>query len=547
MRKLVTSGVVILAGLGFLPSIHTQAQSDLLHEAVVLEVKIKPTTRITVGKATLRTPAEMERAEATLGPFEAVEIPFMPTSDPVEYETMKAAANAQAAARASQPLAPEPLAPPTLKVVNYAGVDQAAACGTCRPPDTHGAVGPSHFVEAVNTSIVVFNKNNPGAQLSIRSLQALFGVTEFLFDPRVVFDQAWRRWVIVATRVSSSATDPIRRFYLAVSTTANPAGSYFTYTVPLVGVFFNVGDWLDYPQLGMDQDAVIITGNIFDTPTGIFKFAAMMPIAKARIYNGLGFSAPVFTDLEATLAPPIVFDQNKDAYLVAASNLTHLHLYRGENLSNAAEATLVLQALVDVPDYALPPNAPQPGTTNLLDTLDGRFVNASTQVGDSLWNVHTINLGGFAAPKFYQIDTEGVGVNTIKQQGFFFESSTSHDFNASIAANAFGEVFVTWSSTDVANTNVGLQHNARVRISGRQPADPLGAIPAGTSLFTSPIFYNPSGEGFFVERWGDYSAVSLDPSPAAGCAANRRAWIVNETISNTTTWGTRIARIGFCG
>jgi hypothetical protein len=31
-----------------------------------------------------------------------------------------------------------------------------------------------------------------------------------------------------------------------------------------------------------------------------------------------------------------------------------------------------------------------------------------------------------------------------------------------------------------------------------------------------------------------------------GCAANRRAWINNETIINATNWGSRIARIGFC-
>jgi hypothetical protein len=239
-----------------------------------------------------------------------------------------------------------------------------------------------------------------------------------------------------------------------------------------------------------------------------------------------------------------VLDQNKDAYFVAANNFTQLHLYRGDDLSNAGEATIVLQSLIDVPNYAVPPSAPQPGTTDRLDTLDRRFVNASTQFADSLWNVHTINLAGFAAPKFYQIDTEGVGVNTLKQSGFFFESGTSHDFNASIAANTLNEAFVTWSSTDATNANVFFRHQARVRVSGRQPVDPLGVISPGSSLRTSPAFYNPSTS--VVERWGDYSAVSLDPTAVVGCAANRRAWINNETIINAANWGSRIARIGFC-
>jgi hypothetical protein len=133
-------------------------------------------------------------------------------------------------------------------------------------------------------------------------------------------------------------------------------------------------------------------------------------------------------------------------------------LYRGTNLSNPAQASLVLQAGVDVPDYAFPPDARQLGTTQRLDTLDRRFVNASTQYSDSLWNVHTITSGGLPTPKWYQIDVSGAGANTVKTQGFFFEGAVSDDWNASIAANTSGEAFVTWNTTDVANANAALRH-----------------------------------------------------------------------------------------
>jgi hypothetical protein len=412
-------------------------------------------------------------------------------------------------------------------------------------------VGLSHFVEAVNTRIFVFNKTTC-AQITSFSLQALFGVSEFVFDPRVLYDQTWTRFIIIASRQSTSINDTVRRFFLAVSQTSNPAGPYFTYNVTFGGGPFNNGDWWDFPQLGYNQDAVLVTGNVFDNPptdtvAAVFKFAAMMPIAKARIYNGLSFSAPVFTNLAATLAPPIVRDQNNSAFFLAANNFTHLHLYRGNNLSNPASTTLVLQALVTVSNYAIPPNAPQPNSNQVLDTSDRRFVNASTQVGDSLWNVHTIRLGGFAAPKFYEIDTTGPGANIVKQQGFFFEGGTSHDFNASIAANDLREAFVTWNSTDVTNSNVSLRHNARIRISGCQlPC----SIPAGSIVFTSGVALtgNPADPPpFNVQRWGDYSAVSLDPSVVSGCSANRRAYIVNEKINSASLWGSRFARIGFCG
>jgi len=107
--------------------------------------------------------------------------------------------------------------------------------------------------------------------------------------------------------------------------------------------------------------------------------------------------------------------------------------------------------------------------------------------------------------------------------------------------NDLGEAFVTWSSTDPANSI-----NARVMFSGRESGDAAGsmnAAPGGTVLFTSPTFYTNF-------RWGDYSAVTLDPKAysitGGTCDAGRRAWIVNEKINSQTIWGSRIGRIGFC-
>ena len=508
------------------------------------------------GKAELRTSAMMAEDGKFMSPsLINEETPFMPTDE--NYWFDRADVNAQSAAtlKAGQnnfsgltkPTAPRiagPLAPPVIKTLNFEGVSQSGSY----PPDTHGAVGPSHVVEVVNTRVVVYNK--AGTLLKNTALNSFFGSTEFLFDPRVVYDQTWNRWVIIATRRTTSTTDPVLKFFLAVSTTDDPAGNYYVYSnLQYGGGSFNAGDWFDFPALGMDQDAVLVTSNVFDTPNGGFKFAFMTPIAKARIYNGLGFSVPAFTGLASTLQPPIVFDQNNSAYFVAANNGTGLHLYRGQNLSNPSQASLVLQSIVPVTAYSIPPSAPQLGTTQKIDTLDKRFVNASTQVSDSLWNVHTIKLGIFAAPKFYQIDTEGTGANTLKQSGFFFEGGTSFDFNASIAANASGEAFVTWNSTDVSNATVANRHNARIRISGRQAADTLGVIPAGSTVVTSGVALTGNlSSTAGIQRWGDYSAVSLDPTPGttAGCSANRRAWIINEKINAASTWGSRIARIGFC-
>ena len=107
-----------------------------------------------------------------------------------------------------------------------------------------------------------------------------------------------------------------------------------------LNVTFNACDFWDYPQLGMDQDSIIITANVF-TSSGGFRGADMFAVAKARLYNGLGFAVPVFTGLRATLAPPIVLDQNARTFLIAASGGSALSLYTLTNSSrpNAIQLT----------------------------------------------------------------------------------------------------------------------------------------------------------------------------------------------------------------
>lgn len=313
----------------------------------------------------------------------------------------------------------------------------------------------------------------------------------------------------------------------AISLTNDPTGAFFIYRIDVNT--FNNNDFWDFPQLGMDQDAVIVTANIFG-PTS-YRTTRMFAVAKARLYNGLAFSVPLHTGLVGTLVPPIVLDQDNRAFLVAApTSGTTVRKYTLSNASNPTQQTLT-SVLIPVASYTTPPDATQPGTTNLLDTLDARFVNASTQIGTSLWQVHTINSGGRPRPRWYQFNT---ATNAITQSGTFGESSVSHDWNASIVANtANTAVFVTWSST---KTGTGA-HHARVRFSGRRSTDTAGVIAAGGSLVTSTTFYDPSSST--VERWGDYSAVTIDPTNGL------RAWIVNEKINSASVWGTRIGQIGY--
>jgi len=451
------------------------------------------------------------------------EIPFRPTMDRTAYDAAKARAANSYAPGAVKPFteAFAPLATPFIKLTNF---NAHSSTEGLRPPDTHGAVGTTHFVQITNSHIDMWTRQNTVVLPLAKSvtLATFFNYTaQTLFDPRVVYDSTWNRWIVTAEAFPESAT--VQRFFIGVSTSANPTSSFFIYNLN-VNLFANNNFW-DFPQLGMDQDAVLITANIFNGNT--FLGADFFAVAKARLYNGLGFSVPVFTGLDGTLAPPIVRDQNSSTFLIAAPPSGNT-LFKYIAMNTSKIPTLAGPVNISVPAYTVPPSAHQPGTTKLLDTSDSRFVNASTQNGDDLWQTHTIALGAFPSPKFYRLNTS---TNTVGQSGFYFASATSDDFNASIAANSVGNCFVTYTSTDAS---VG--RNAQVRLSGKLSAD--AGISAGPNAFTSPTFYHPSTDN--PERWGDYSAVTTDPLNAAN------AWLVNEKVNpGGLLWGSRIVRFGF--
>lgn len=494
-----------------------------------------PGTKATVGKAVLRSWSEVAAAES-LVPYVAgeMEIPVRPTMEPWRLKELKRQANS--APRGLRPNIPELLGPPAFQAISFDGVDSVTA-GNLRPPDTHGAVGKSHFLEIVNSRIRVYTK--AGDLARNQSLAAFFGYTlQTIFDPRAIYDSRWDRFVVVAEAFPESAT--VQRFFIGISKTNDPTSDFWIYNIDINTT--NASELFDFPQLGQDQDTIIVTANIFNAAGTLYLGSRVYTFAKAVFYNGLAGIFVIFNaGSTGTITPPIVLDQNADAFLISNINSTNVNLFRLTNGSRGLDATLTNLAGIPVPAYGPPPDAPQPtqGTcnaaNNLLDTSDTRFVNASTQIGDRLFNVHTINVGGSATPKWYEFDVEGAGAKTIIQSGTFFATGTSHDFNASIAANSARDVYVTWTATDPpAGTE------PQVRFSGRRSTDPAGVIAAGLSLFNTPngLCYD-AGAGTGPERWGDYSAVTVDPLNAL------RAWVINEKLNSNTVWGTRIGRIGY--
>src|SRR5262249_42198835 len=193
----------------------------------------------------------------------------------------------------------------------------------------------------------------------------------------------------------------VKKLLIAISKNSDANGAFYVVRDFNTDISHN-GEFTDFPQLGMDQDAVILTTNVFadETIDSPYVRSEVITFAKAQAYNGLALEAQ-FIDAgqSGTIAPPIVLDANPNTFLIAAApvdypNGTPLSLFTLTNSSRGSGASL--SGPVSVPlaaAYGMPGDAQQFGTPDTLLTGDARFVNASTQVDDMLWQTHSVDMG----------------------------------------------------------------------------------------------------------------------------------------------------------
>jgi hypothetical protein len=494
---------------------------------------LAPVGTLTADRAT----AANAQTRAVL-PAPSAKAPFhnRPTVDLNTYKAAK-----KVVPGASRPGAPAgPAAPVSLG--GFAGITQATAEDTW-PSDINGAVSHGGFadgyiVQVVNQHYTAYHKSTaPGAAVCDMSYNTRSGNNAIsLFDPRVEYDQYWQRFV---DEVESGGA--AQHQFLFVSFGRNPCNGYWIYDL---GNFNNVicpsleggSRFWDYPQISLTQDAVILTGNCFEnvSPVCCYRGAFAIAIAKAKLYNGLGFSVPIQGPFCGTTTPPRVIDGNPRAHMLATCAGVHDIQFRNPQADfySAIASDTVVAGLTP----AVPPSAGQVGcgaASCTVDTGDGRYINPPTQYGDHLWAVATWVDAGLATPFWHDIDTEGAGADTLKQSGEVFISGCGSDYNASIGATPDGRAWVNWSQSQAPSCNGGT--TIRMAAASRLGGDAVNTMPLLGVVNTSCCELTGNFDGTFgTQRWGDTSSVSTDPS------AGDRAWLWNGSAASGVLWGTRL-------
>jgi hypothetical protein len=410
--------------------------------------------------------------------------------------------------------------------LNQPGLSASDEGNGVTPPDTTGAIGPNFYVEFVNQYVGVFDRNTLG-RVAALDLASFVGAPSGLTttDVQIQWDPQSNRWIYALIGFQTSNNYVL----FGWTKTADPSslpGGWCRYGVG-TGSSLN-----DYPKLGHDANFITIGSNVYSDTSPAFSFVTANIWAIPKPLAGdTSCSSPVsatyFADathllhdtdgsLAFTPVPANTADASAGGYIVAAHDDTAAAQSKVMVWHMAPGPTLVADGDITVGTFSVPPSVPQPGSTFLLDSLDGRLTQAvqlrdpSAGGVEAVWTQHTVaGTGGRAVVRW---DEFAPSTLTVLQEGEI-GSATDHIFNGAISPSSAG------SAAGVSYNRGGGSTLALIGAQTRGSSTPLGQMDAGEvvlgtsatfdqeTLFQGNCTTNPC-------RWGDYSGASPDPNNA---------------------------------
>ena len=314
----------------------------------------------------------------------------------------------------------------------------------------------------------------------------------------------------------------------------------------------------DYPKLGVapTANAYVITVN--DSQQRVFTYSCSAMLAGAAapgviftfpLLPGFSFQALTPATVSSAMAPP----SGTPAY-VARHRATEAHggtapagkdlveLFELKpNYTNPAAST-VLARQIQVPDFnsaicglTTLDCVPQPGTTQRLDPIREVIMQPlqyrRNGTAQSLVGALTVDGNGadLATPYWFELRHSSTGWN-FRQGGRYMPSTTLHRWLPSMGIDKQGNIAMGFSSSAGSGTNF-----PSARITGRLAGDTLSTLRATTTVKAG------AGSQTFANRWGDYAAVTVDPSD------NCTFWFTTEYIPSSGNWRTTIGAFKFPG
>jgi len=415
---------------------------------------------------------------------------------------------------AAAPMAFAPAAPPAPSYPTPSTHFKGIAATGWFPPDCTMAVGLSHVLLSVNSSVAFYDKMGtvalPQQTLTVWFANVVQDAT--IFDPKALYDQHDNRWILVA-----AAINPAQKrswFLLSISKTADPAAGWYNYALDAtLDGDTQTTNWIDYPCLGVDSQAVYLTGNMFRFNGG-FSYSKIRVIPKAGPYAGGSVPYKDLVKLKNTdgsfaftVQPCHTFGAPQIQYFInsyfpdAQSPMKdQISLW---DLSNPLTTPTLTVRTIPTSPYSLPPDAEQSGGTDRIATGDVRMLNAVFR-GGSVWCALTTlqNWGdgaNVAAAHWFQVEA---ATGSLLQQGIYGANGSYYSFPA-VMPDDNGNMVMTFS-------RCGATEFGSIYFTGRRATDALGTLQSSTLLIAGTSYYVKKDRNG-INRWGDYAGIASDP------------------------------------
>jgi len=327
---------------------------------------------------------------------------------------------------------------------------------------------------------------------------------------------------------------------VAVSQTADALGAYNLYA-------FNYGSvFPDYPKMGVWTDAYYISFNMFNGNT--FAGAKACAYDRAAMLSGAAATQQCFqlstsyggllpADVDGATAPP---SGTPGIFMARGTSQLYRWLMHVNWTNPSASTFSSTPTSLPVASYAAACSGgtciPQAGTSQKLDSLADRlmFRLAYRNFGtyDSVVVTHSVQIGsthkgGNAAVRWYEVRNPATA-NAVYQQGTYNPDTTSR-WMGSIAQDKQGNMALGYSvSSSTMHPSIGY--------TGRLATDPASTMGTENSIVQGTGSQLPN-----LSRWGDYSAMTLDPDDDCTFFFTTEYLKANGTFN----WSTRVASFKF--
>ncbi len=473
------------------------------------------------------------------------QVPVAPHEIPAP-RTLKSQAGPGAAAR-TDPLAQQSLSNGKMPnpTASFAGLDFANFGGGW-PPDTNGDVGPTYYIQTVNTSVGIFDKASGTRVVGLDFNTFFQGPSGSVCDnqnsgdPVVLYDEQVDRWVVTDFAWVNFNNGP---FYecIAVSKSGDPvSGGWWFYalradTGNLTG-FLN-----DYPKLSVWSDGWYMSANMF----GPSNFAVRVwALDRAAAMNGdplteihfdctdLAFCASLLpANVRGSLPPSGAPDYFANVMFPNSLNLWQFHA----DFATPGNSTFTGPVTLTVADFVggveVPQKAPGENVDSLGDRMMFQLQYRNFGSYEALYATHTVASSGANAIRWYEVRDPG-GTPLLFQQGTY-QPDSNYRWMGSISADQEGNIAVGYS---VSST----QMFPAIRYAGRLNGESPNQLTQNEATLIQGTGAQQGGFG----RWGDYSDMSIDPNDQC------TFWYTQEYYVTTgSNWQTRIGAFKFpsCG